>query len=521
MPATDNYTEDVLARLSDFTGPGAQWQRRLWDVGLVVALRELREASDAVQAGVLSNKSVKWLGLSLDSQTAHDPGAGSDSALARFRAVIKGDLTTGGAGYAELADWIKDIDSNYLTRWKAAVGGSDKPSREAVARALATHLIGERFSPAFLRGWLRDLADEHALDAAALVTEVATLVSRPDEAFEVMVLFAKPPSAQVTKPDEWRSPSAARKWLEDQGFAPVRQHGGLLLCIPARDPFSAAETAGQLVDRLHARAAVGSRDRVLAMPESFVAGHPTPLAQRNSRRAEVRALGREQALMRLDQPGPIDQSLELLANLNTSPDAVAAAAGWSAVESLLSAPGDEDKVVTADRLADLVACSWPRAELTTIAWARVYQAGKSPDVLATELQEMETNRARAERILLAIRNEENLGLLRPAEQMALRRMEKLVRSPREQLLGVQARAAVCLRRLYRQRNLVVHGGLTAGFSLNTALKIAAPLVGAGLDRLTHGALVDGRHPLELAARARFEIHRAGSDGATELTALLE
>jgi hypothetical protein len=254
--------------------------------------------------------------------------------------------------------------------------------------------------------------------------------------------------------------------------------------------------------------------------ESYVSGHGDPLLPRASRRAEVRALEREDALLRLDQDGPLDQSLELLSHLNVSPDAVAAAAGWSAVESLLSGPGDEEKFVTADRLASLVACSWPRAELTTIAWARIHQAD-GPDALAEELRALATNRDRAERVFTAVVNDEDLGLTRPAERLAVKRMERLARSPRDQLLAVQRHALGSLSRLYRQRNLVLHGGQTAGFNLATALSLAAPLVGAGLDRLTHAALVDGRQSLEMAARAKLEIHRAGSPGAPRLTALLE
>jgi hypothetical protein len=205
----------------------------------------------------------------------------------------------------------------------------------------------------------------------------------------------------------------------------------------------------------------------------------------------VRALEREDTLLAIGADDHLDQGLELLSHLNTAPAPVAAAAGWSAVESLLSGPGDDDKVVTADRLANLVACSWPRAELTTVAWARVYQCEGSPDSLATELAAYSTNRERADRILKALTDEEDLQLVRPAEQLALRRMEKVFRSPRSELMAVRARAGDALRRLYRQRNLVVHGGQTAGFGLASALRTAAPLVGAGLDRVTHAALVTG------------------------------
>lgn len=519
MPA-DNYTRDVLARLRDFVGPGAQWQRRLWDVGLVVALRELREASEAERSEALSKQSVKWLALSIEQQVAEDPGAGEGEALKRLRTVLKMDLAAGGSNCAELIAWTEEIRREYLGRWAARVEERDRPSREQFARALATHLLGVGFSTSFLRERFTEFAAE-AIDAGQLVSGAIALAELPERKFEVMVTFSKAPPKRFLHPSQWKDANAVSRWLSANRFAGIRQHGGLLLQITARDPHAAAQLSGDVVDRLEARAAVGTRDGMAIQPTFFVAGHPQPLPYRRTRRAEVRALERQGALLQLDQEGRIDQSLELLSHLNTSPDAVAAAAGWSAIESLLSGPGDEDKVITADRLANLVACSWPRAELTTIAWARIYQTGKELDPLASELRSLATNRDRAERILAAIRAGEDLELDWPSENLALKRMEKLVRSPRDQLLAVQRRAAISLRRLYRQRNLVVHGGQTAGFSLSIALKLAAPLVGAGLDRLTHSALVDGRRPEELAARAQMEIHRSGSKNATPLTALLE
>jgi hypothetical protein len=78
-----------------------------------------------------------------------------------------------------------------------------------------------------------------------------------------------------------------------------------------------------------------------------------------------------------------------------------------------------------------------------------------------------------------------------------------------------------IRRLYRQRNLVLHGGRTKAVALGPALRTAAPLIGAGMDRIVHGALVKESDPLYLAAKAEFEIARAGASGAPGLADLLE
>ncbi|MCX4993475.1 hypothetical protein [Streptomyces sp. NBC_00568] len=70
----------------------------------------------------------------------------------------------------------------------------------------------------------------------------------------------------------------------------------------------------------------------------------------------------------------IDDALELAAAVNRGPMAPAVAGAWAAVESLPTHPDDpkgenerSGKAVAADRMAAVIACSWPRAELTALA----------------------------------------------------------------------------------------------------------------------------------------------------------
>jgi hypothetical protein len=78
-----------------------------------------------------------------------------------------------------------------------------------------------------------------------------------------------------------------------------------------------------------------------------------------------------------------------------------------------------------------------------------------------------------------------------------------------------------LRRLYRQRNIVLHGGSTQPVALTATLRTAAPLVGAGLDRITHSYLVDGLLPLDLAARAEVNLRLVEVRGTPSVIDLLE
>jgi hypothetical protein len=100
-------------------------------------------------------------------------------------------------------------------------------------------------------------------------------------------------------------------------------------------------------------------------------------------------------------------------------------------------------------------------------------------------------------------------------------MRSLVAQPRETLNDVDRHMKTALRRLYRHRNILMHGGTTNSIAFPAALRTAAPLVGAGLDRLTHASLVGATEPLQLASRARLNIDLIGGDDGRHLVDLLE
>lgn len=94
-------------------------------------------------------------------------------------------------------------------------------------------------------------------------------------------------------------------------------------------------------------------------------------------------------------------------------------------------------------------------------------------------------------------------------------------SPHSGLRDLEAHLQRSLRRLYRVRNLVLHNAATDSLTLAPALRAAAPLLGAGIDRLVRGALLQGVEPLDLAAKARIAIDNADHLGPGDLADLLQ
>ena len=222
----------------------------------------------------------------------------------------------------------------------------------------------------------------------------------------------------------------------------------------------------------------------------------------------------------------IDDALELAAGLNHGPITPAVAGAWAALESLLAISQDSDEseghVSAARRAAALVACSWPRAELTALSY-RV-AAGKSR-ALDESLAASESNRDRAEVIQSHIRQYGGIPIERgwrlSSDSAAVQRMKGLIENPRPVLKDVHDYAESALRRLYRHRNIILHGGAPSDRSTGPGLRLAAPLVGAALDRITHAAFVRQVAPLELAAQAEVALNLAGDAMGRDICALLE
>ena len=100
-------------------------------------------------------------------------------------------------------------------------------------------------------------------------------------------------------------------------------------------------------------------------------------------------------------------------------------------------------------------------------------------------------------------------------------MTKILAAPKDAVEDVRALASDPLRRLYRHRNLVLHGGKTDAVGLRSILRVSAPLMGAAMDRIAHAWFGDGVEPRRrLAAIADLHIARRGTVEAPAVESLL-
>jgi hypothetical protein len=284
------------------------------------------------------------------------------------------------------------------------------------------------------------------------------------------------------------------------------------------------EKAADLIDRYVARITLGGGGEGLE-PFPYVWVAPCDATHvrvrlRRRRGLEIPVLLRRDAPITSPVAPRIDSSLELLGPVDQGPIASAVAGGWAAVETLLTAPGDRGKVDAADRVAALIACSFPRAELTRLAHRFIERDDASDPTVAHDLRQANTNTAAAGRLARHLANAD-LSFSDMSDVAAARRVKVIVQNRRVGLRDVEHHVQRAMRRLYRVRNLVLHNAATDSLTLGPAVRAAAPLLGAGIDRVVRGALLQKTEPLDLAARARVVIDNADHLRVGDLADLLQ
>ena len=471
----------------------------------MLSLREILEAVEAARAGVLSEESVKGLGNTCARVAGLDPGAGGEQASRSLQQALTNKLRFDGLDFHAVSQIAENIESHYLERWAAALRRPDPPKVERTARSIAAHLLDLGFGANYLhRWWFYKLRhDKSAASLADIVEEAHTLARRPVQEFTVLAAFLSSPRSKAGYPSDWLTPGQVGAWLSDNRFdvSGLAVKGGMLRTIEARDPGTAAELAGEFIDNLRARASVGTGDSIDVTQTVWVAGEQTPTElKRRLRGVRVRALYREgQIIPTAKGQAILDPAIEMLSHLESSSPSAAVAGGWGAIEALLSEPNDRG--AAAERLATLVACSFPRAELTVLS----YLLERCEPAIAADLSVCKENRDRSLVVARAIRQGTNLTLPHLADNAALARMGKLLAAPRRTLDDLKTHITDAFTRLYRQRNLVLHWAKTDGVALRASLRTTAPLVGAGIDRIAHAWYVDNLRSIELAARARVAL----------------
>ncbi len=519
IDVNDQYDALVGARLLDFFGTRTHWHRRLWTIGLVLTLKELLEVSSAVRSSILFQNSVEDLSRSAMALAGRDPGVGGKQQLESLQRSLRSEVRYQGMDYMVVDQLSAEIALSYLTRWAASLRTPARSAPERTARAIASYLLDSGFSQSFLhRWWSYKLRYEPGTRPLAdMVDDAHTLAMSPIKEYEVLVAFSAFTKRRDGMPAGWQSASAVSDWLKTRNFdvTEIRQQGGLLLRVAARDPHAAIECTRERLEGMAARVRVGSSREFELLETAWIDGEVKAFKLADDGRdVYVHSLDRTNQLYTNEPYSRVDAGIELLEPLASAAPPTAVATGWAAFEALLSEPGNH--AVVADRMGAIVACSFPRAELTVLS----YQVAKADAALRVRLDPCPTNRDRASLMADEITTQPTITLPDHSDRAAYLRLKKLLTDPHPALKDIEGYTTSAFRRLYRQRNLVLHGGITNSVALRASLRTVTPLVGAGMDRIAHAWYIDKLSPLELAARARISLDTVGAPHARKCVDLL-
>lgn len=512
--------KDGLAtwRLLEFLSDRTPWHRSLWGVGVVLSMEELFEACAVSKQGHLSEGSIKRMVSSLQKSVGLHPAftdAEKQSLKQLFQQIPKAD----GPAHFGIRDLSERVSRDYLARWGKVVAANNV-AVEHFSRSVAAHLLDAGFSAAYLYGFIRSRVDATDLITLPELCEAlqAELVQSPRREFEVLLAFTETPKMPNGVPSNWLRGNEITTWLQENGFSTteVRASVAMILKVQARDYVGAADAARGDAERYAARSLIATGKPLKLLPHLWVKGAPSPAPMKEaSRGVGVRELYREDRVFSTEASHSVDAALELLAHLDGSSPPAAIAGGWGAIEGLLADPSDRSSA--ADNLATLVTCSFPRAELTVLSYRLEEQyPGDCQDLAAVT-----GNRERARAVGRMIVENRMPDIHREVDQAAIGRLKKVLGNPRPELLTIRDAISESFHRLYRQRNLILHGARLDSVALTASLRTVAKLAGAGMDRITHGCYVQQLKPMELVARANLSIALASSEEPLRCVDLLE
>lgn len=507
----------AIFRLLEFLSDRAPWHRCLWGIGTVLAIEEFYEACGILRHGHLSEESVKRMASSLQKRIGVHPAI-SASERAFLNERIKGIPRAEGADYYAIGELGALVREQYLKRW-AAVRESDI-TVEKFSRHVAAYLLDEGFSAQYMYEFIRNLRNSHSnlslSDLCEALHEEVNLRRRQD--YEVLVAFRTVPKLSNGDHVSLLHGSEVVSWLKENGFSSsgIRASAGMLIRVKARDIIGAAQAARNETERYDARYVIATGKKLDFMEYLWVKGGAAPFPMMDVKRGVgVKELDRSNRVFSEHANESVEAAVELLVHMERSSAPAAVAVGWAAIEGLLADPSR--RVTAADNLATLVTCSFPRAELTGLSYC--YEESFPDD--AGQLANAKSNRERCRFVANEILHNRIPEFQRQTDNAAVKRMQKLLRNPRVELQTIQEIIAESFHRLYRQRNLILHGARLDSVALTASIRTVAKLVGAGMDRITHGYYVQNLKPLELVARASLRLHTVDESNSLDCLDLLE
>lgn len=538
----------VATRMVELIDVRSPWHRSLWQLGTVQAVREVLECARATWSGAIGNpQALEHVSSRCSSQVLADVGIGSMPVrtllaeklrkLSPKKSEPKLSTSDRTVLCAEIEELLSRANRDYLSRWKDQVVdiGLAADTVERTARLLLTHLLDDGFDRKHIHGFLTaTLGAEKKNVLETIIVRGHEMCREPEREYSFAVAIRAGNSARnnpslrglLVDIEEIREElSAIPKNSPNAHYFHriVSQDSAAVLGLEAkaRDPHAAAAKVYENIQKIEERANVGRGiDGVLAFSRVLLDRTNMKLRDtgRNRQTVIVPSLDRHR-LYAESLNTQLDNALGLLSSRHHLSAVASVAMLWAAVEGLLGHPGAQG-VDAADGLAAIVACSFPRAELEDLLSKPVRQ-----NILDLGLRDDLNNAEgshKARLLLEALRTHGSEMFTNVEDIAAASRVLQIDADPRGVITRIQAYFVDVFRRLYYQRNFIMHAAKFDSVSLPSTIQSAPKLVAAGVDRVVHAQYVRTPvDPLALMVRAQNEISLLGQDGSREIFRLLK
>jgi hypothetical protein len=142
ISAVNTFEQLVCARLFDYFSTRTHWNRSLWNVGTLLALQEVLEASEAQKQGHLSEPSIRGAVATALSLLHDDPGIGNTlersvlTELLTANGAPRDEVAFRGLEYEAISEIVQTAAPQYLERWATAIESENPPPPERTSRAI-------------------------------------------------------------------------------------------------------------------------------------------------------------------------------------------------------------------------------------------------------------------------------------------------------------------------------------------------------------------------------------------------
>ena len=474
------------------------WPHTLLRQSTLALVQELVAAGVQTANGILTGSSFENLKSQVREQILKDPGLGTMAARGPLLVQMPRSSDEFAPASFKHKAWISALPglrTEYLQGWKTEFGNPAYgdasapafvgaiPAREA-AGLLVAHMLDLGFSSSYLSRWFNYLAvhDTSSYTLSGIIDKLEDRSKNARGRAQILLILARPPQDYIRSLHGWMDGGAVTRWLADNNLhGPRSIHGGLLYESQQWDLDGALLNVARAAHRLKQRTNLKTGRAPEFYSTAWIVGVKDP-----RRLPPISQLGRttmpgyELGDLRVEASGSDDRlevAVELLVSALSEPGPSAAGTLWASLEALLAAPGDPDRIQVAQRAGDIALVALIRASIQIslgMLFSRCPEDGLSRRLLGLDLQD------RLLEFEAALRRDEHGTLAHSRTRLVLAHTRILfdadaLRSKRQELQQT-------LLHLYRQRNLVLHGGVTDAPLLGGVLRASTPIVIAVINR---------------------------------------